>query len=474
VVVGDRVVVHATALPGPAGFAQEDATKNKAASTEAFASATAYDVYSTTSGLTGTDGIISVNDGATSLDAVVFANRDNSVATATMTALAAAKTDGSWVFGVTPMDGVNDCETEKDSVNVATSATETACGGFKSANVAGFSLNRRAGADTNTKADFYLAVQTPGADNSPVPAPTVTAVTNATDTTVDLTFDQELDPTTVLAGSFTIAGLNVATATTPSVNHVALTTDTQSATGYDVVIAPTVLSLQGVAPSPLTAHFCGFSTLLPLLTLSEVNSNLAGGSDLIELTVTRGGSLTGFTLRSNPTAAAGATGTLLATLPAICGTLGDVIVVHMAPPAAPAASETVSKNQFDTATYPQNYDSAWDVRGASSGLGPNTVISIRNPDGSYLEAVPFSDGSTATPSSAFITSFPFIQASGFWLPANCGGAACTSTSSPTAQSISASLTGIGNTPAGNSIRRIGTTNDASSWAVGASSFGLGN
>ncbi len=474
VAVGDRVVVHLTALPGPAGFAQEDATKNLAASTAAFASATAYDVYSATSGLTGTDSIISVFDGAKSLDAIVFANRDNSVATATMTAFAAAKTDGAWVFGATPMDGVNDCETERDSVNVATSATETTCGGFKTLNAAGFSLNRRAGTDTNTKADFYLAAQTPGAVNSAIPAPTVLGVTAATDSTVDLTFDQEIDPTTVLAGSFTIAGLVVGTATTPSVNHVALTTDTQSATGYDVVIAPSVTNLQGVAPSPLTAHFCGFSTLPALLTMSEVNSNLAGGADLIELTVTRAGSLGGFTLRSGLTMAAGTSGTLLATMPAICGALGDVVVVHLAPGAAPTASETVSKTQFDNLTYPQNYDSAWDVLGGSTGLGPTTVITIRNPDGSYLEAVAFQDGGSAATTAGYKSGLIAAQTQGLWLPADCGGAACSDVSTPTARSIGANWAGLGSTPAGNSVHRTGAATDATSWAVGASSFGVGN
>lgn len=473
VVVGDRVVVHLTALPGPAGFAQEDATKDKAGSTAAFASATAYDVYSATNGLTATDGIISVADAATTLDAVVFANRDNGVATATMTALAAAKTDGSWVFAVTPADGVNDCDTEKDAVNVATSATETICGGFKSPNAAGFSLNRRSGPDTNTKADFYFAAQTPGADNAPVPAPTVTSANAATDMTVDLTFDQEIAPGTVAAGAFSIAGITVNTATA-SFNHVALTTTTQSAGGYDVVIAPTVTNLQGVAPSPLTARFCGFSALPALLTLSEVNSNLAGGADLIELTVTRAGSLGGFTLRSGLTMTVGTSGALLATLPAICGALGDVVVVHLVPGAAPAASETASKTQFDSGTYTQNYDTAWDVLGASTGLGATTVITIRNPDGTYLEAVAFQDGGNAATTAGYKSGLIAAQAQSLWLPANCGGAACSDASTPTARAIGASWAGLGSTPAGSSVHRTGTAHDASSWVVGPSSFGVSN
>ncbi len=476
VVVGDRVVVHMTAVPGPAGFQQEDVKKDKAASTATFASATAYDVYSTTNGLTATDNILSVVDGTTTLDAIVLANRDNGVATTTMTAFAKAKTDAAWVFAVTPMDGVNDCDTEKDAVNVATATAETACGGFKSPNAPGFSLNRRTGADTNTKADFYFAAQTPGADNAGVPAPTVTGVTAANDTSVDLAFDQELDPATVVAGSFTIGGLAV-NAATGSFNHALLTTDTQSAVGYDVAIANTVTNLQGVAPSPLSGHFCGFSAVPALLTISEVNANLSGGSDLIELTVTQGGSLNGFTLRTNPVAA-GASGTLLATIPAICGAVGDVVVVHLVPPAAPASSETLSKTQFDNATYPQNYDTAWDVLGGSGGVGfTDQVIALRNPAGAFVEAVAFTDNKAvagAQTTATFRSTLAFVQGAGLWTPATCGGAACDDGSTPTASGISVDWSGIGSTPAGNSVQRTAPGNDMSSWTLAPSTFGVGN
>jgi hypothetical protein len=471
VAIGDTIVVHMTGLPGPAGFAQEDATKNKASSTAPIASATAYDVYSTTSGLTATDGILSVVDGTTALDSIVFANRDNGVATATMTALAAAKTSGQWTFAVTPADTVNDCETERDAVNTATAATETACGGFKSKLAAGISLNRVAGADTNTKADFYFAAQTPGAANAAVPPPSVVGANAGSATTVDLVFDQELAPASVVPASFTIAGL-VVNAATASVNHVALTTDAQAGGAYDVTMAPTVTNLQGVAPVPLSARFCGFAALAPILTLSEVNASQSGGKDLIELTVTRGGSLNGVTLRANATAVAGATGTLLATLPAICAVTGDIVVVHLVPAATPTTDETLTKDQLPNATYAQNYDTAWDVRGSSTGLGDNNnVLFVRNADGTYSEAVAFSDGTAPAAAATYLSGLAFAQAQGLWLPANCGGAACNAASTPTAQAISANWTGMATTPAGVSVRRISIANDASSWAVGASSFG---
>jgi hypothetical protein len=476
VALGDRIVVHATALPGPAGFAQEDATKNKAASTEPFAAADAYDVYSATGGLTGTDNLVSVVDGTTTLDAVAFANRDSAVATATMTAFAKAKTDATWTFAVTPTDGVNDCETEADAINVATSATETPCGGFRSAIAAGISLNRKGLGDTNSKADFYLAAQTPGAANAAVPVPTVASVSTPSATTVDLTFDQEIAPASVVAASFTIPGLNVSAAAA-SFNHVTLTTDAQAEGGYDVTLASTVTNFQGVPPSPLTAHFCGYAPLEALLTLNEVNPNITGSLDLIELAVTRGGPLTGFTLRANPAPqlAVPTSGTLLATLPAICAATGDLVVVHLTPAIDPATSETLAKNQLDSATYAQNYDNAWDVRGGNNGLtATNQVITIRNPGGTYVEGIAFSTMGAAASAQGFIDSLAFLQAQGLWLPADCGGVPCTDATVPSAKGVSASWSGVGTTPAGNSCQRIGVTNDASSWSVTTSTFGAGN
>jgi hypothetical protein len=349
VVVGDRIVVHATALPGPAGFAQEDAAKNKALSTDAFASVDAYDVYSATGGLVGTDNVVSVVDGMVTLDAVAFANRDDGVATATMTAFAKAKTDAAWAFTALPADGVNDCATEGDAINVATSALDNLCGNFKSTIAAGISLNRNGLTDTNSKADFYLAAQTPGAANSAPPVPAFVTAAATSGTAVLLTFDQEIAPASVVAASFTIPGLNV-NAAAASFNHVTLTTDAQTTGGYDVTVAATVTSYQGVAPSPLTAHLCGYAALEAQLTINEVNPNIGGSADLIELAVTRGGPLTGFTLRSNPTTAAGSSGTLLATLPSICATTGDLVVIHLTPAVDPAVSETLAKDQLASAT----------------------------------------------------------------------------------------------------------------------------
>ncbi|MBX3192995.1 MAG: fibronectin type III domain-containing protein [Labilithrix sp.] len=470
--VGDRVVVHVVGTNAPDGFSQEDVTKDKTSSTAAFASATAYDVYSTTSGLTGTDSTVSVAVGTKTLDFLAYANRDDGVAAGTMTAFAKAKTEGTWVFGVTPEDGVNDCETERDAVSTATAVAETPCGGFKTLLAAGISINRNGVVDTNSKADFYLAPQSPGAANAAIPAPAVLSASATSATAVDIVLDQEIAPATVTPGAFTIGGLGV-TAASASINHVVLATDAQADGGYGLSIAPTVTNLQGVAIAAPAARFCGYAPLGAALALSEVNPNLPGSTDLIELVATRGGSLANFTLRLNPTTAVGSSGTLLATLPVICAAAGDIVVVHLTPAVDPATSETLAKDQHPQATYAQNYNDAWDVRGGNTGLATtHQVITIRNPAGVYIDAVPFSNGTATT--AAFQNSLAFIQAQGLWTPASCGGAACDDASTPTAAQVSAIWSGVGNTPAGASCRRLLPATEAASWAVGPSSFGSAN
>ncbi len=204
-----------------------------------------------------------------------------------------------------------------------------------------------------------------------------------------------------------------------------------------------------------------------------MNPSLPGSADLIELEVVSGGPLTGFTMRLNPTTDVGASGTLLATLPAICAATGDHIVVHLTPAADPATSETLAKDQFANATYAQNYDSAWDVRGGNSGLATtNVVLTIRNPAGTYVEGVVFSNGNATSQVSR--DALAFIQAQGLWTPPDCGGVTCDDVSAPTAQSISADWDLVDNTLTGNSCQRKAATKDRAAWTIAPSTFGASN
>ena len=171
VAAGDRIVVHVVGLPGPTGFAQEDVTNDKASSTGASASPEAYDVYSSVSGLLGTNSLISVMDGSAYQDAVPYSSRAADASAAAMTAFANAHAAGAWTFSTAPVDGTNDCPTLLEVVNASGNSSPSGCGGFPGYLVAGSSLQRNGVVDTNSRADFFVAAQTRGAENAPFCAP---------------------------------------------------------------------------------------------------------------------------------------------------------------------------------------------------------------------------------------------------------------------------------------------------------------
>lgn len=473
--VGDRVVVHATGLPGPTGFAQEDTQSDKTLSTASFASPDAYDVYSETTTLTATDNLITVMDATAIVDALALSNRDSDAAAATMNAWAAAKAAGAWAFTVTPTDGQNDCATQRDAVNVTSDATDALCGGRATGYGRGLSINRRGTTDTNSKADFYLAAQTPGATNGPLPGFHVVAVKATAATTLEVTFDGEVDPATALTASFTVPGLTVNTATVTNVDRVSLTTTTQAATAYDLAIANTVADIQGTAVSTPSAHVCGFSATPPSMILNEVNAAISGGADLIELEVTARGNLGDFELVQNPVAAA--TGTVIAKLPTICAEAGDIVVVHLGPGTAGVASTSewlVGKSELPQVTFAANYDAAWDVLGIS-GLGNTSQVIALARSGAIVDATPFTNNNVGQAPVAFIPALNHVQSLSLWTPADCGGAACSAVTTPTAFEVSAVWSGSSASSTGASVRRLRpVVSTSAGWSVGASSFGLPN
>lgn len=392
VAAGDRVVVHARGLPGPAGFVQEDATGgsgDKGASKEPFASATAYDVYASATGLVGTSGVVAIADGDIVLDAVAYSNRATDASATAMTAFAAAATAGAWTFTATPVDGADDCAAQREVVN-ASGASSPACGGYPGFLAPGSSLQRNGLVDTNTASDFAVAPQTRGAPNAPYCAP---------------------------------EGAR--------------------------------LELTEVSPAPV---------------------------NLLELTATRAGSLRGFSIRRNPTAASPNGTEVLAggstsPMPPICVAQGDVIVVHLGA-ADGTPSEVASKNELPAAANPGNHDGAWDVATTTSSsslsYATSSVVAVRDPSGAYVEAAVFTSGTTAA-SATFAQALTYVQGLGLWLPADCSGQPCDSASTPTARDLAASWNGVGATAEAASCRRApGAGRLAASWSVGPSSFGSGN
>jgi hypothetical protein len=390
VAVGDRIVVH---MSSPDGCVQEDAVGDKTASKVARTSDEAFDVYSSThTSITSTNNVVAIVDGTKMLDVVAFSSRSIAppatlVAAASMTAFAAAKTNNMWNFTLPPVRGTNDCETVAEAVAISTRDGDT-CGKFDTGFGVGFSINRYSKdgkfVDTNTRADFYVAKETPGKENTPVPAPKLIKTTVNASKQVELTFDQEMDADTIAPDAFEIKDLEVEGATSAA-NRVLLTTKPEAEGSVTVTVASTVTNLQGI---PMQGSDPGDPDdpcdSVAQIVISEVNHALPRGADLIELTVTSGGSIAGFQVRANPTGI-GATGTLLATLPEICAKAGDIVVVHLVPTNVTVAdglssSETDSKDQFPQAEYSANYDNAWDVRGGTTGLSSaSNVVALRSP-----------------------------------------------------------------------------------------------
>lgn len=476
VATGDRLVVHLTGLSGPTGFAQEDTTKSKTSSTEttAFASNEAWDVYSAAggTGLAATDALVSVIDGLAIVDAVAYSARDGDAAATTMSAFANATTANAWTFTAAPVDGANDCATQREAVGVSTSLGNGTCGRFASGIAAGKSINRAGTTDTNGKKDWYVADQSPGIANAAVPGPAVASATATSSTSVEIVFSQEIDAATVVVNAFTGSGVAVTAATLTDVARVTLTTSAQGGP-HAIGIGSALKTIYGASVTT-TVRFCGYEPLGGMVVLTEVNPTIPG-ADLVELQATRAGLVGLFSVRESPTAAS--SGGLVVNFPAgFCVALGDIVVVHMEPAAPPAMpNETTAKDEHPVAMNAGYYDGAWDLRGGGTGLvATDSVIAVRDGAGAYVDAVAITN-SDGTSSAAFQTSLAFVQGLGLWTPADCGGAACTDTSIPTAQAVSASRVGV-TTDTTTSLRKssAGAARTATSWSVGLSSWGATN
>jgi hypothetical protein len=307
------------------------------------------------------------------------------------------------------------------------------------------------------------------------PAPTVVQATALSSTEVRVVFDRTIDPQSVQTdgSQFTIAPALAVTGATVAGKEVTLQTAEQTMGGdYTVTVASSVLDALGKGVgTPNSADFVGFTPEARLL-INEVGPNITGGRDLVEILVASGGSIEGVSLFASD----GATNTRLADLPSVIAATGDLIVVHLTPPAE-IVSETSSKAEC---TSTDCYAGAWDVRGyctATCGVIAFTKRVIRlQRQTTVIEGVPFSVDSGDTP-AGYPTAVQALQSQGLWLPADCGGSPCTFTSTPNVREISVIWTGVGNSVTGNSVARKpgADTKQNSDWyAPAAPSWGLPN
>ncbi|MCE9671745.1 hypothetical protein LY474_28445 [Myxococcus stipitatus] len=307
------------------------------------------------------------------------------------------------------------------------------------------------------------------------PAPKLVSAVAKSSTSVLLTFDRRIAPASVQASDFTIDGLGI---TEASVTETTVTLTTASQIGgnnYTVAVTGEVLDLAGkaVAAANNTATFKGYRATATL-RITEIQPNMSGGKDLVELVALTSGTIEGVVLQQDVNSP-----TVLATFPDISVAANDIIVVHIAEAAA-YVSETTSKNQFPTSSTPVNYDTAWDIKGGATGITfSSRIVLVRTAAGEIMDGAPFAR-SSGTPPNAFPGNVQALQAVGQWLPVNCGGVPCTADTTPSAAQVSADWSDVPAsgtvTPASVTVRRISPndTNTRDDWAVGASSWGLPN
>ncbi len=181
--VGDRIVVHLSGLPGPAGFAQEDATKNKASSTAANATASVYDIYSAVTDLPIAVGSVGVSE----LPAEALFNTPNAVQDVVLWADRSAADPttmdphlphvflflvGSYHrYWPSPAADAGEWEMLEDPCVLWPHSVDTsgdavpACGGTGAGFSEGESIQRTGTTDTNSAADFTIAPHTRGLAN---------------------------------------------------------------------------------------------------------------------------------------------------------------------------------------------------------------------------------------------------------------------------------------------------------------------
>jgi hypothetical protein len=212
-------------------------------------------------------------------------------------------------------------------------------------------------------------------------APVVESAIAASATTVVITFSRNVDPASVLANGsqFTFNGLTANMATV-SGNTVTVTTTTAQTPGaaYTVTVAATVEdTLDTPIGAAMMTNFTGFLTPA-VLKINEINANITGSCDLLELRVISGGTIAGFTVTERADN--------LITMPDMIVAANDIIVIHMnGVNCGAGTNETVSKDQFSIAA---NYPTAWDFWSADNGLfNTDNVFQVRDGLGTLQDAV---------------------------------------------------------------------------------------
>ncbi|MDX1408599.1 MAG: hypothetical protein R3330_10715, partial [Saprospiraceae bacterium] len=181
-------------------------------------------------------------------------------------------------------------------------------------------------------------------------------------------------------------GLTASAAIADGYSATATTTEQVGGQMYTVTVASTVTDTLG-AGIDIAANSTVFPGYQPpaVVRINEINANLAFGCDLIELRVITGGAMGGISLRERSAT--------LVTFSHFSLAAGDIIVVHLDTAdsrcnSAGSSDETVTASEQPNATYPENYDSAFDWYSDVSGISATTqVLTLYDPVQNIMDAV---------------------------------------------------------------------------------------
>lgn len=318
---------------------------------------------------------------------------------------------------------------------------------------------------------------------SSCPAPQVAGATALSATSLRVSFTRNIDPATVMADAsqFTATGLTLSNPVV-SGRTVTLTTTAQTAGSmYDVVVANTVKDLLGSAlATMLDANFNGFLVAAGV-RINEVNANITGGCDLIELRVISDGSMGSFKL----TERTGNTGSgeMAFTFPTTFNVhKNDLIVVHTTGSNAATCNpgggtaETNTVTDQPASTYTKNYDTAFDFYATDTGLtATDNVFTLFDSTGTVVDAVLVSNDPAGTSTAAgSLNGATTVLTANQWMPA-----AASYSATEFRMNAADDLDATGTASTGTSIQRINDmdTNAKADWTTGAgaaSTFGALN
>ncbi len=253
--------------------------------------------------------------------------------------------------------------------------------------------------------------------------------------------------------------------------------------GCEIELGPTPLWRFNTAAQPSAWDASDVTVNCPPLPaladvrINELNANISGGCDLVELRVVSGGSMEGYVLRER-------TGSVFMFPPGFTVATNDVLVVHFNGPSAACtggvarpANETLSAAEVPAATVSTNYDTAYDFYVDDTGLtGTDNVISLLDLTGAYVDVVLVSDDPTGSAAGGSEDAAAQAAAAGEWTAPDGtipdGGFVDDVFNANAVQD----LNGTGTDTVGDSIQRTDDldTNHTGGWGQAASSWGAIN